>query len=126
MATLVDAWERLLIEALTDKSVPHVVREDLARSIRDGRWREQQSRLLEAGLLVAFIIEGYLRNTSLPYESTLGACVNAELRNSHVFRSWDLDETVHLIVHLYHKVGVPHGRPNSLQPPMTSKRQRDE
>jgi ERCC4-type nuclease len=146
MSLTIDTRERSLIDALTRKSIPHDVRtldvgdiicegrwvaerktaEDLARSIKSGRWREQQYRLSESGLFVAFIIEGDLRSTSMPYESTLGACVNAELRKAHVFRTWDIDETVHLIVHLFHKVGAPHGIASCVQPPvLTSKRQRD-
>jgi len=148
MASLIiDARERLLIDALARKSIPHEVRtldvgdimcagrwiaerkaaNDLARCIKNGSWREQQYRLFDSGLFVAFIIEGDLRTTSMPYDSTLGACVNAELRKAHVFRAWDIDETVHLIVHLYHKVGVPHGVPSGLQAPvLTAKRKRDE
>ena len=124
MSLTIDARERLLIDAMTRKAVPITVRtldvgdvlceganpwiaerktaNDLARSIKSGRWREQQHRLFQSGLRVVFIVEGDLRATTMPYASVMGAFVGAELcrRDAHVFRTWDLDETVHLVVHL--------------------------
>ena len=103
---------------------------DLARSIKDGRWREQRERLLEVGCRIVYIIEGdFAEVTSFSYESLLGATVNANLRkNSYMFRTFDLHETVRLISHLVAKMQrwTP-GAPSGLQPPQTiSKRKREE
>ena len=90
--------------------------------MKDGRWREQQSRMFAAGSPV-FIIEGDLRNTSLPYKSMLGAVVNCELRDTaHVFRTWDVNETAHLLTHLVHKMPTLRAPPSGLGTP---KRKRD-
>ena len=132
----VDARERLLISVLQRYSVPHRLKtlpvgdvlceyadgtswiaerkraDDLANSIKNGRWREQQSRLFVAGTPV-FIIEGDLRTTTLPYKSMLGAVVNCELRNSaHVFRTRDINETAHLLTHLAQKMRALHAAPS--------------
>ena len=132
----VDARERLLIEVLQTYGIVHTVKtlpvgdiiceyeggtswiaerkraDDLANSIKDGRWREQQSRLFASGSTV-FIIEGDLRNTSLPYKSLLGAVVNCELRDTaHVFRTWDVNETAHLLTHLAQKMQAVHAAPS--------------
>ena len=64
-----------------------------------------------------------------PYDSLLGALVNAELRpRSHVIRTIDLDETAAVIIALCKKAGSPPpGIPSGLAPPIvpTSKRKRD-
>ena len=142
----VDARERLLIEVLNRYGVAHTVKtlpvgdiiceygdgtswiaerkraDDLANGIKTGRWREQQSRMFAAGSPI-FIIEGDLRNTSLPYKSMLGAVVNCELRGSaHVFRTWDINETAHLLSHLAQKMQALHTPPSGVE---TSKRKRD-
>ena len=150
MTLAIDARARLLIDAMSRKAVPITVRtldvgdvlceganpwvaerktaDDLARSIKSGHWREQQHRLFQSGLRVVFIVEGDLRATTMPYASVMGACVGAELcrRDAHVFRTWDLDETVHLVVHLFHKVGIQRTCPSGVGPPtLTSKRKRE-
>ena len=142
----VDARERLLISVLQRYSVSHTVKtlqvgdvlceyadgtswiaerkraDDLANSIKIGRWREQQSRLFAAGSPV-FIIEGDLRTTTLPYKSLLGAVVNCELRDTaHVFRTWDVNETAHLLTHLAQKMQAVHAAPSGF---VTAKRKRD-
>ena len=142
----VDARERLLIEVLNRYGGAHTVKtlpvgdiiceyedgsswiaerkraDDLANGIKTGRWREQQSRLFAAGPPV-FIIEGDLRNTSLPYKSMLGAVVNCELRDTaRVFRTWDINETAHLLAHLVQKMPAAHARPSGVE---TSKRKRE-
>ena len=69
-----------------------------------------------------FIIEGDLRNTSLPYKSMLGAVVNCELRGTaRVFRTWDVNETAYLLSHLVHKMQALHAPPSGFG---TSKRKR--
>ena len=147
MALSVDSRERGLIEALA--SVPHTVKtlpvgdvvchdgegiawiaerkraDDLAKSIKTGRWRDQLDRLHATGSRIFFLIEGDLRSTSISHESLLGACVNAELRkSSHVIRTLDLQETAAVVRHLVEKGGSCPGLPSSLTPPV-SKRKRD-
>ena len=142
----VDTRERLLIEVLNRYGTIHTVKtltvgdiiceyddgsswiaerkraDDLANGIKTGRWREQQSRMFAAGSPI-FIIEGDLRNTSLPYKSMLGALVNCELRDTaHVFRTWDVNETAYLIPHLVHKMQATRAIPSGFE---TSKRKRD-
>ncbi len=150
MALSVDSRERGLIEALA--SVPHTVKtlpvgdvvchdgegiawiaerkraDDLAKSIKTGRWRDQLDRLHATGSRIFFLIEGDLRSTSMSHESLLGACVNAELRkSSHVIRTLDLQETAAVVRHLVEKGGSCPCLPSSLTPPsgFVSKRKRD-
>lgn len=148
MALSVDHRERGLIEALA--CVPHTVKtllvgdlvceyeegnswiaerkraDDLAKSIKTGRWRDQVHRLHATGSRrIIFLVEGDLRSTSLSHESLLGACVNAELRrSSHVIRTMDLEETAAVVRHLVEKGGGFPGVPSSLTPPV-SKRKRN-
>ena len=99
--------------------------QDLAASLKDGRWHEQTSRLLASGCKVVFIVEGDLKSVTFPYESLLGAAVNAELRrNCHVFRTWDIWETALLLRHLVLKMEhCSTSAPNGLR--LTPKRKRD-
>ena len=76
---IVDDRERDLLRAFSDLGVETTTRrlplgdvllprsgavverktlEDLAASIKDGRWREQRTRLLESGAPVFYIVEG--------------------------------------------------------------------
>lgn len=59
-----------------------------------------------------------------PYESLLGAAVNAELRrNCHVFRTWDIWESALLLRQLVNKMEhCSTGAPNGLR--LTPKRKR--
>jgi ERCC4-type nuclease len=152
MSLTIDHRERLLLDVLRKANVPHTLAtlpvgdilclcdgqpawvaerkraDDLANSIKSGRWREQQCRLFGAGLSVVFIIEGDLRNTTMSYDSLLGAVVNTELRKTaHVYRTWDVNETSRLLQHLLRKIAAPQFKLSGLQaPPMLSKRKRDE
>jgi ERCC4-type nuclease len=105
--------------------------DDLASSIKSGRWAEQTSRLYQSGYdRIFFILVGDLRSTRhFPYDSLLGAIVNAELRpRSYVLRSFDLSETAAIVLTLCKKAGCPStGVPSGLRPPITptSKRKRD-
>ena len=93
---------------------------DLARSIIDGRWADQLSRLHAAGFRDIFVlVEGDLSDTSLSYNALLGACVNVELRkNSHLIRSCDVQETAAFLRHLVQKCdGAPPGVPSGVRPP---------
>ena len=151
MSLTVDARERALIELLAKTGVEHDVAtlplgdvwfrsdrctwlaerkraDDLAQSIKSGRWREQLGRLFDSDVAcIVLIFEGDLRNTSISYWSVLGAVVNAEIRkNAHVFRTWDTSETAHLICSLVDKLASPcPALPPSLEAPMISKRKRD-
>jgi ERCC4-type nuclease len=95
-----------------------------------GRWKEQQSRLLVAGYQhVFFVVEGDLReaDVGLPYLSMLSACLNAELRKSHLIRSMGVQETAAIVGLLVTKgCGLPPGIPSGLAPPRPlTKRKKD-
>ena len=101
--------------------------EDLAHSIIDGRWADQNARLMTSGYrYVFFVVEGDLSSTPLPHETLLAACLNAELRiDSHLIRTACIEETAMVIKQLGEKLANgPPGIPSGLQP--KSKRQRDE
>ena len=55
---------------------------DLAASIRDGRWKEQTSRLFSCGKQIIIIVEGDLAEAHTMYKSALGAYINMCLRES--------------------------------------------
>ena len=101
---------------------PSHIKSYLARS-------EQTSRLYSSGYArIFFIIEGDLRSPQFPYESLLGAVVNAELRpRSYVLRSLDLHETAAIVIALCKKAGSTPGIPTGLAPPIVpmSKRKRE-
>ena len=100
--------------------------QDLANSIKDGRWACQRDRLLASGCQVVYVVEGDLAAARFPYASLLGAIVNANLqKNSFVFRTFDLDETARLIGQLVVKLSRCPGMPSALRPPLRSKRKRD-
>ena len=99
---------------------------DLAASIIDGRWVEQTSRMMTSGYSrVFYLVEGDLSSTSLPHETLLGACINAELRDGvHVVRTACVEETGMVVMQLVKKcAGKARGVPSGICPP--SKRQRD-
>ena len=150
MALSIDYRERSLIEELG--TFPHVVKtlsvgdlvceyegegnawiaerkraDDLAKSIKTGRWRDQLDRLHATGSRhIFFLVEGDLRSTSMPHGSLLGACINAELRrSSHVIRTADIAETAAAVRHLVQKGGSWPGLPSGHVIPSVSKRQRD-
>ena len=125
MALTIDARERVLIQQLVKAKVEHTVAtlplgdvcyrshrctwlaerkraDDLAQSIKSGRWREQLGRLFSShATCIVLIFEGDLRNTSVSYWSLLGAIVNAELRkNAHVFRTWDRYSATSIVVNV--------------------------
>ena len=128
MSLAVDSKEHGLIRALVAREVAHEVRslpvgdvlctyedsgapwvmerkraDDLAASIKDGRWREQSARLFQTGYKVFFIVEGDLRGLSM-YEPMLGAIVNANHRSSSLWRTMDVEETSCLVEHLVKKM----------------------
>ena len=72
------------------------------------------------------VVEGDLSSTSLPHETLLGACLNAELRpGSHLIRTACIEETALVTKQLADKLACgPPGVPSGLQP--KSKRERNE
>ncbi len=55
--------------------------DDFAASIKDGRWKEQSSRLFASGHRVIYIFEGDFRDSGM-YDSLLGAWLNSVLRDA--------------------------------------------
>ena len=103
---------------------------DLSRSIAGGHWGDQLQRLHATGLQIFVVVEGDLRDQTLPYASLLGACINAELRHGcSLFRSCDVQETASVIQQLAAKCDrAPPGLPSGLRPPALenhSKRKRE-
>ena len=71
-----------------------------------------------------YLVEGDLSSTTLPHETLLGACINAELRpGSHLIRTACVEETAIVIRLLINKCARPPGVPSGIQP--KSKRVRD-
>ena len=97
---------------------------DLARSIVDGRWRDQKARLLEQNEFEPVIlVEGPL--TGLPRKVLQGALCNTFLRDRiHVIRTSDMADTVLVLRLLASKVERPLAM-RSLRAPRT-KRKREE
>ena len=148
MAVCIDFRERELIKHLHSLS-PHVAAlpvgdvvcryddgrawaaerktaDDLAKSIIDGRWTEQTSRMMTSGYSrVFYLVEGDLSSTNLPHETLLGACINAELRDGvHVVRTACVEETRMVVMQLVKKcAGKARGVPSGIKP--KSKRVRD-
>ena len=78
---------------------------DLSASIKSGRWADQLSRLFASGHRVVIIIEGNIREGSLPQKSLMSALVNASMRKRFtVHRSWDYYETAFLLKTLVDKM----------------------
>ena len=78
--------------------------EDLAASIKDGRWDEQKDRLLKSGCTLVYIIEGDLRKAKFTYDALVGVCVNTTLRDDvYLHRTTDISETKSVIEHLVKK-----------------------
>ena len=80
-------------------------KQDLAVSIKDGRWSEQKARLLSSGLKIFYVLEGDFRNVAaLPYSALVGAYLNASLLEGvEVFRTLNIQETKFLICTLAKK-----------------------
>jgi ERCC4-type nuclease len=98
--------------------------QDLANSIKTGRWGEQSRRLDDASCKIFFIIEGDLRDTGMPDNSLISSLLNAELRkNTHVIRTMDVNETAHFIKHLCQK--CEGALPTGVATTITTKRKRD-
>ena len=108
--------------------------DDAAASIKDGRWREQTSRLYACGRKVFVIFEGDFRTigSDVLLKSVVGAYLNTALKDSNVrvLRSSCVEETCDLLCSLVFKVDQisPRAPPGcEIQPPpaLQSKRRRD-
>ena len=150
MSVAIDHRERELIRVLSQSGIPHCVEtldvgdivckyaehhmwiaerkrvDDLGKSITSGRWQDQLNRLYATGCCIFFLIEGDIRSTSVNYESLLGACINAELRQkSHVIRTLTIDETACAVKHLIKKGRHTPGIPIAVLTAPVSKRKRN-
>ena len=103
---------------------------DFEASMRDGRYFEQRSRLLnEKGFRAVFVIEGDMRKLKM-HAHMLSAMVGIERSDrAQVYRSWDTSETFDLIGVLIGKLEAPppNAIPSGIAPPemTTSKRKRE-
>ena len=151
MQVTIDYREKGLARLLQDSGVPHQVSalpvgdvlcrydsgaswiaerkraDDFAASIKDGRWKEQASRLFASASRVVYIFEGDFRETGM-YPSLLGAWVNSELKRCYVFRTLDVQESAAVLCDLARKLEHPaaHAAPSSGLAPPLSKRKRQE
>ena len=100
--------------------------DDFAASIKDGRWRDQSTRLFGSGCQVVYCLEGDFKETGM-YKSLVGAWISAEVRRCYCFRTLDLQETFLVLRGLVAKLGHAHSPVPSggLAPPRLSKRKRD-
>jgi len=95
-----DGIPRLIIER---KSMS-----DLLCSIKDGRFREQRTRLLETNIKVIYIIEGQMVNDKLVH----GALENLAIRhNICIIPTANEQHTVNTIKNLYNKIGQDYIQP---------------
>ena len=103
--------------------------DDLAASLKDGRWKEQSVRLFGSGHQVVYMLEGDFRDAGVLYPNLLGVWMNSELRrNCSVFRTIDLEETALVLRGLMAKLehAPSYAAPtHGLAPPL-SKRKRNE
>ena len=81
---------------------------DLGESIKSGRWADQVARLSASGHRIIMIIEGDLRDGTLPLKSLTCALINASMRRlCTVYRCYDHYETVVLLKALIDKMANP-------------------
>ena len=104
--------------------------DDLAASLKDGRWREQSVRLFGSGHQVVYMLEGDFRDAAGMYPNLLGAWMNSELRrNCCVFRTIDLEETALVLRGLMAKLehAPSYAAPtNGLAPPLSKKKRNED
>ena len=101
--------------------------QDLANSIKDGRWEEQKARLASSGLHVFYILEGdYKAVQGIPYGTLLGAYSNLLLQPgiTTVVRTTDIYETKFVLTQLASKCqGVAKPMPLGV---VSSKRKKED
>lgn len=100
--------------------------DDFASSIRDGRWREQKTRLRESGAIVVYIIEGSLYGQRVPVTTLSSALWNTRLRDRMwVVQTRGIEDTSLHLQTLRKKVGKDIRTPGSTVT-LLSKRKRKE
>ena len=101
--------------------------QDLANSIKDGRWDEQRTRLASSGLHVFYILEGDFKAVrGLPYGAIVGAYSNLLLHQgiATVIRTADIFETKFVLTQLASKCqGVAKPMPLGV---VSSKRKKED
>ena len=101
--------------------------QDLANSIKDGRWDEQKARLASSGLHVFYILEGDFKGVvGLPYGALVGAYTNLLLHPSirTVLRTANIYETKFVLTQLASKCqGVAKPMPLGV---VSSKRKKED
>ena len=101
--------------------------QDLANSIKDGRWDEQKARLASSGLHVFYILEGDFKGVEgLPYGALVGAYTNLLLHPSitTVVRTANIYETKFVLTQLASKCqGVAKPMPLGV---VSSKRKKED
>ena len=102
--------------------------QDMAASIKDGRWEEQQSRLLSSGCQIFYILEGSFKETRwLSYGSLLGAYTKVSLLpNLKVLRSTDIYETKFMLMQLVQRCEARYTDQRFSNQLCTSKRKKDD
>ena len=81
---------------------------DLTASIKDGRWREQKTRLMECSVPSMLLVEGPLEGQVLPRKTLVSAITNTITRDAlHVVRTYSIDETCDYIRHFMENVAHP-------------------
>ena len=101
--------------------------QDMANSIKDGRWEEQKARLASSGLHVFYILEGDFKGVhGLPYGALVGAYTNLLLHSNviSVCRTRDISETKFVLTQLAQKSQAV-AKPRRLGV-VSSKRKKDE
>ena len=101
--------------------------QDMANSIKDGRWEEQKARLASSGLRVFYILEGDFKGVQgLPYGALVGAYTNLLLHSNvvSVCRTTDIAETKFVLTQLAQK-GHTSSKPGGLGV-VSSKRKKDD
>ena len=100
--------------------------DDFASSIKDGRWREQKTRLRESGAIIVYIIEGSLYGQSVPVTTLSSALWNTRLRDRMwVVQTRGIEDTSLHLQTLTKKVGKDI-RMSSSTVTLLSKRKRKE
>jgi ERCC4-type nuclease len=95
---------------------------DLAASIKDGRWREQKTRLKESGVPAMFVVEGSLDGCAIQRRTLVSAISNTITRDSmHVIRTYSVHETCEYIQHLAGNMAVPPPTRSTLRAPRSKR-----
>ena len=101
--------------------------QDLANSIKDGRWDEQKARLASSGLHIFYIMEGDFKGVEgLPYGALVGAYTNLLLHagSTTVLRTANIHETKLVLTQLASKCqGVAKPMPLGV---VSSKRKKED